>query len=142
MLIVSAVLGEWNGNSGIFFYGKLLPNSLESRLKIFVAEPRRIPPWRACGAQHLQRACRGHVGCSKQVNTMIGEYCDLPFLFPEPDRVSPKTKATPSKLLANNQLQTEPANRQFNLANGQTELANGHAKRQIEHADRQTERNH
>ena len=70
---------------------------------------------------------------------MIGEYCDLPFLSPEPNGVLPKTEATPSKSFANNQLQTEHANGQFNLVKGQTELADGHAKRQIEHAKRQIE---
>jgi hypothetical protein len=66
---------------------------------------------------------------------MIGEYCDLPFPSPDPERVSQTTDTLPKDSLANTQLQTEYANGQINItfcANKQIELANGHAKRRIE----------
>ncbi len=93
---------------------------------------------------------------------MIGEYCELPFLSIEPERVPQMTEAsetssanvqlqTKLELSANIQLQTEHADGQLNLttsADGQIELADRHverhiklAKRKIEHANGQIECN-
>jgi hypothetical protein len=96
---------------------------------------------------------------TQQVNTMIGENCELPFLSKEPKSMLQTSEAssanvqlqTELELSANIQLQTERADGQLNLTtstNKQIELADGHpkkhidpAKRQTEHADGQIEHN-
>jgi hypothetical protein len=52
---------------------------------------------------------------TQQVNAIIGEYCDLPFLYPDPKRMSQTTEVFPTESSENNQLQTEHADRQINL---------------------------